>query len=529
MAIDITTSHYSDGTATVAGVNVTGQGTAWSKVRKGDRYGTHLGFGVRIAEVIDDAHLTLAYDVPGLYQTEAPYEIQRTPYDLGYLQALQDLVATLGNGNLEAFAGLNGLTDRLPIFSGPGTLALISKLDLSSGLKSDGRAADQAGLVAFDAEDEGFIVRVENYVGGRAALVEKVNNGAPGEWSGPSYITGPAITLDVTEVDEVPYGAPPSVDLTPVDGGYNLAFEIPRGMIIEPGTTTTLPPGSPASVDFVPVTGGYRLDISLPKGPAGDIDGVTPFWVSRLSTDADAGAALTGLGVTPFWQGRITADADAAAARAGLELIKQANATDANAGRVLTVGSFGVGKTAVLETPDLSQVRPTGTYYVSNPTNGPAGVTNGWLEVRDLDAGHSFQTVTNVVNGIRYSNLRLAGVWQGWTRNQLEYGSNPNGRYVRDYSTRMQWCFGRVGPRTVAIATTGTTTGICFSALQTHTYPAAFASSPEVNVMNVAGNLTWTAASGAAPGTSTFSYFLMAPSPEPSRSCVESIHSHGLF
>ena len=240
MAIDITTSHYSDGTATVAGVNVIGQGTTWSKVRRGDRYGTHLGFGVRIAEVIDDTHLTLAYDVPGLYQSEAPYEIQRTPYDLGYLQAMQDLLSKLGNGNLEAFAALNGLTDKLPIFSGPGTLALISKLDLSSGLKSDGRAADQAGLAVFDGENSGFIVRVADYLDGRAALVEKLNDGAPGEWSEPSYVTGEE------------GGSGPYTDIT---------F----------GPVTTLPAGTPAYAETELVEEGViRIDLFVPAGADGE-------------------------------------------------------------------------------------------------------------------------------------------------------------------------------------------------------------------------------------------------------------------
>ncbi|MBO9589054.1 hypothetical protein [Devosia sp.] len=316
MAIDITISHYSDGTATVAGVNVTGQGTTWSLLRPGDQYGTHRGFGVRIAEVIDDTHLTLAYDVPALYQTEADYEIQRTPYELGYMQGIQDLLLKLGNGNLDSFAGLNGLADKLPMFTGPGELALVSKIDLVSGVNFNVQVDDLAGRAAYDNEATGFAVLVANVGDGRSAIYAK-RSGAAADWSDPAYLTGPAVTLEVTEVDEVPYGSPPDVVLTPVAGGYNLAFEIPRGMMIEPGTTTTLPPGSDAIVDFVPVTGGYRLDISLPKGDTGDIDGVTPFWITRITTDVDASAALTGLGFTAFSKALI-GDADSTAARTTL-------------------------------------------------------------------------------------------------------------------------------------------------------------------------------------------------------------------
>lgn len=423
MAIDITISHYSDGTATVAGVNVTGQGTAWSKLRKGDLYGTHLGFAVRIAEVIDDTHLTLAHDVPALYQIEAAYEIQRTPYDLGYLQGIQDLLEKLGNGNLESFAGLAGLADRLPMFTGPGELSLVSKIDLSAGLKSDGQSPDQAGLAAFEDENAGFIVRVADYLGGRAALVEKLNNGAPAVWSAPSYITGPAITLDITEVDDVPYGEPPDVTLTPREGGYDLAFAIPRGMLIEPGTTTTLPPGSDAVVNFVPVTGGYRLDISLPKGDTGDIDGVTPFWVSRLSTDVDAEDALTGLGVTPFWQSRILNDADVTTAQMGLGV-----PTMGFIGGVLTLASGiavpesdVIGATTIYLTPALTSFTAlwSGTAWrayefaeisLALPTSLVAG---GNYDVWEFDNGSGALTI---------------GVGPSWFSGAINGGNNARGQ-----------------------------------------------------------------------------------------------------
>lgn len=231
MAIDITISHYSDGTATVAGVNVTGQGTAWSKLRKGDLYGTHLGFAVRIAEVIDDTHLTLAHDVPALYQIEAAYEIQRTPYDLGYLQGIQDLLEKLGNGNLESFAGLAGLADKLPMFTGPGELALVSKIDLVSGVKFNVQVDDLAARAAYDNEASGFAVLVANVGDGRSAIYAK-RSGAAADWSDPAYLTG--------EVG-------PEADVTV-------------------GPTTTLPPGSPATVTPTPTPGGVQLDFGIPAG-----------------------------------------------------------------------------------------------------------------------------------------------------------------------------------------------------------------------------------------------------------------------
>lgn len=433
MAIDITTSHYSDGTATVAGINVTGQGTTWSLLRPGDQYGTHRGFGVRIAEVIDDTHLTLAYDVPALYQTEADYEIQRTPYELGYMQGIQDLLVKLGNGNLDSFAGLSGLADKLPMFTGPGELALVSKIDLTSGVNFNVQVDNLAGRAAYDNEATGFAVLVANVGDGRSAIYAKRSGGAA-DWSDPAYLTGPAITLDVTEVDEVPYGTPPDVTLTPIAGGYNLAFEIPRGMLIEPGTTTTLPPGSDAVVDFVPVTGGYRLDISLPKGDTGDIDGVTPFWVTRLSSDGDAAAARLGLGAGDVLgmgssvSGRIALWSGASGkqlTQAGLsisDLVRGPGASTANryarygdnTGQVLIDGPNGIPN-ADLATMVQAAIKGrasgagTGAPVDLTPAQVRAITGQGWITLSQTTFSAGTTEFVSLLIG-SYSYLRMKGV-----------------------------------------------------------------------------------------------------------------------
>lgn len=317
MAIDIDASHYNTGSATVAGTAVTGQGTTWlGAVRPGDLFGTHKGSGVRILSVNSNTSLTLAYAVAELEQTAAVYEIQRTPFDVGYYQALENLLLLLGGGNLESFAGLNGLDGKLPMFTGPATLDLISKVDLVSGVKFDVQVADIAARAAYDGQAAGFAVLVANTGDGRSAIYSKVSN-ASGNWSAPAYLTGPSITLAVTEVDEVPYGTPPEVNMTPRAGGYDLAFDIPRGMIIEPGTTATLAPDQPAAVTFVPVTGGYRLDIAIPAGEGFSSEGdynagvayakgdVTQrFGSSWIATQATTGNAPPTLPTTSnaFWQ-----------------------------------------------------------------------------------------------------------------------------------------------------------------------------------------------------------------------------------
>lgn len=159
----------------------------------------------------------------------------------------------------------------------------------------DDYAPDVPGLDAFAAEDDGFIVLVADAGDGRTARYRR-DRAAAGGWVLVGYWTGPSITLAITEVDDVPYGAPPDVTLTSRAGGYDMTFAVPLGMIIEPGTITTLAPDQPAAWSWEPIEGGYRVHLAIPRGPTGDITGVTPFWNTRLGSDADAAAARIGLG-----------------------------------------------------------------------------------------------------------------------------------------------------------------------------------------------------------------------------------------
>lgn len=322
-------SDYTAGTVTVAanGTTVTGVGTAWQVAeygafKDGDLFIANGYFNL-VESVQSNTELTLTMPWRGGALSGAEYRLRYMSDGSRASAQARALIDMLGgSGSLEALAALSGAPNMVPYFTGPGTMGLIAMTELVNGVRSDVQVDTLADRDLYDAQPEGFVVLVANNGDGRAAVYTR--QGAAGNWSDPAFITGPAITLAVTEVDEVPYGVPPDVTLTPIAGGYDMAFEIPRGMIIEPGTTTTLAPGAQATVDFVPVTGGYRLDIGLPKGDTGDIDGVTPFWVTRLSNDTNAAAARTGLGATTVGSDLFTAT-NAAAARTTLALQNVAN------------------------------------------------------------------------------------------------------------------------------------------------------------------------------------------------------------
>lgn len=316
--MDIAPGIYNTGTATVdaGGLVVSFQGAPnlQAAIRHGDRFGGHVGLPIRIASVATDT-VTLAHPWPGPAQTAAPYEISFTPYDLGYREEFGEIIKRYGRGALPAMAELVGVDKAVPMFTGPQTMTLLTQQDLTQGVRYDVQVATLIDRAAYDNSAEAFAVLVSDTGDGRAAIYSRV--GAAGNWSEPAYITGPAVTLDITEVDPVPYGTPPDVTLTPVAGGYGMKFDIPLGMVIEPGTITTLPPDQPAAWDWVPIPGGYQVNLSVPRGPTGDIDGVSPFWVTRLGSDVDATAARAGLGATTVGDVLFTA-VDAAAARVGL-------------------------------------------------------------------------------------------------------------------------------------------------------------------------------------------------------------------
>lgn len=195
----VATTWYGDGTATVAvgSRTVTGTDTGWltevaglTPIKVGDEFGIHVGRPIVIEQIISDTELLLADDWPGPAQTDAPYKIELTNPTIVAVETMRRLMLSLSGGNLSSIAETSVGTDDLLIGIGPGVFSTINKAALVQGVQYDAWAANLADRAAFDGQPAGYSVLVVNVGDGRAALYIKISSTA-GDWSAPSYITGP--------------------------------------------------------------------------------------------------------------------------------------------------------------------------------------------------------------------------------------------------------------------------------------------------------------------------------------------------
>lgn len=200
------TTWYGDGTATVAVGSriVTGTDTGsltevagLTPIKVGDKFGIHVGRPIVIEQIISDTELLLADDWPGPAQTDAPYKVELTSPTIAAVEAMRRLLASLSNGNLDSLSEITVGTDDIPIGIGPGVFGTINKAALVQGVEYDAWVANLAGRAAYNGAAAGFSVLVIDIGDGRSALYFK-NSATSGDWSAPSYVTGPVGPAGVT-------------------------------------------------------------------------------------------------------------------------------------------------------------------------------------------------------------------------------------------------------------------------------------------------------------------------------------------
>lgn len=145
---------YATGTATVNAneTTVTGQGTTWlsSGIQAGDLFWAG-GFSVRIASVVSNTSLTLAFVWPGASRSAAAYEVRFTPDANRAMGAARAILDALSNGVLYAFSSLVSATDRLPYFTGAGTAAVTKFTAFGRSLVGANDAAAARNILEIEA------------------------------------------------------------------------------------------------------------------------------------------------------------------------------------------------------------------------------------------------------------------------------------------------------------------------------------------------------------------------------------------
>lgn len=401
---------YSVGTVTVSngGTVVTGTGTFWvGKVRKNDLFTVPAqGLFARVtADPTENDELAIN-GWPGTDLVDAEYEIISTYIAVDTASRTRELL--LG-------------------------LSLIDP-------NYDVQVADLAGRATYDDKPgptpttRGFAVLVSDIGDGSSAIYSKKSN-ATADWSAPAPYSGPTGAKGwspdiVSETD----GERRVLKLAGYVGGEGTAPTANVGKYFKADGTWTDTIGDAADFrgeGFV-FRGAYSGATDYAKGNVAREAGSS--WIALQATTGNAPPTLPTTS-NAYWallavkgqDGTGTGDVvgpDGATANrvvafdgaTGKQIkdsgaLIQTSATDATAGSLLTVGAFGVGKTADLVTPDLNSVRPSGRYYCSSPTNGPGG--NGWLDVFDLDADHAYHEFTNLT-GVVHSRVRSGGVWDIW-------------------------------------------------------------------------------------------------------------------
>jgi hypothetical protein len=137
-------STYSTGTASINAneTTVTGQSTTWltTGLQAGDIFWAG-GLSCRIASVVSNTQLTLAFPWPGSTRTAANYEVRYTPDAQRVLASTREVLDKLTNGNIYALAGLTSAADKLPYFTGQGTAGVTALSAFARTLLDDADAA----------------------------------------------------------------------------------------------------------------------------------------------------------------------------------------------------------------------------------------------------------------------------------------------------------------------------------------------------------------------------------------------------
>lgn len=492
-------SDYTAGTITLTNgsVNFTGAGTGWQAAdfREGDTIlGIEDNAGVEyvIASITGNGAGTLTQEWGGATGTYT-YRMRYLADGARVTAQARNLIELLGNGNLQALAGLTG--PGVPVFNGPHSMTVKPEADFVNGVAYNVQVDTLPDRAAYDGQSAGFAVLVSDIGDGRSALFSKASN-TSGDWTDPAYITGPAGPYPEVEatVDTLPPGSTATVTPTPITGGVRLDFELPGAsgfynagvydiaeaynqddVVRHNGSSfialQAVPAGTSPSSAFPPVDTAY-WQVLASRGSdgagTGDVVGPSGAVADRIAVfDGTTGKIIKDGGVTV---------SELVPADGSITNAKLANMATARIKGRVTAG------TGVPE--DLTAAQVWSLLGVAPVANIPDTLT----------ADKAFRR-GNVIGLVSQSSGTPTGAL-------VERSSNANGEYVR-FADGTQICTLR---RSENVAIGGAYQGGFSSSAVVWTFPAAFVSAPAAMG---SGDLSF-GVIGYASSATSYSYYYTA-------------------
>lgn len=476
------TTSYVAGTVSVSagGRTVTGEGTGWLTANLAPGFFAlegEIGPVIPVERIVSDTELLLYVDWPGATVSGAGYWLSYDTRDgqqtINNAIRLSEYIAQLDSNALTAIAALSPVADTFIKFTGSNTAVLVNEGEIIGG-GGGGSANVQVPTLAerdaYDGEEAGFSVLVDDIGGGVAAIYTK-RSAIAGDWAGPARYTGPQ-GAQGAQGPVGPQGPQGERGLTGSQGSEGpqgqQGIQGPKGdkgdtgdqglqgdtgpagpfTTLVAGTVTTLDPGSEATFSVTEINESTSaVNVGLPRGADGTGAGsVTSVGLSVPTGFTESGSPVTDSGTLSFSysSGYRGYTDDEALKLVGIENGAQVNAVTSVAGRTgaIELGKDDVGLAEVDNTSDLNKPVSTATQSaldakVNSSSLGNSATRNVGTTAGTVASGDDSRFLDNaklsvedqiVTGGARVTSKDLGSMSSGTLT--LDTGDRPMQHYL---------------------------------------------------------------------------------------------------